>query len=127
MKREEGFIYPHILATILFFLLILGSMTIGLQKELASAELTISFYKKHHLLRMGLREAVSKTKRLCDQQNVDIDTEDGRVTLNSIVCDQKKLHIRMLVKVTTKDGVADQRELVLDWNTGAVIKWTLPE
>lgn len=129
MKSEEGFIYPHVLATILFFLLILGSMTNGFQNELKSAELTISFYKKQQLFRMGVSEAASKLNRICDQPNTHVDTEEGRVTLKQIGigCDQKKKHVHMLVGVKTKDGLADERELVMDGKTGEIMKWTIPD
>lgn len=127
MRNEEGLIYPHVLATILFFLLILGSMTIGMQNELKSAELTISFYKKQHLLRIGVSEAANKLNRICDQRDALVETEEGRVTLKRLACDQKKKLAHILVKVTTKDGLDDQRELVMDWETGEIIKWTLPK
>ncbi|MGG1697955.1 hypothetical protein [Bacillus zhangzhouensis] len=127
MKSEEGFIYPHVLATILFFLLILGSMTIGFQNELKSAELTISYYKKQQLFRMGVSEAASKLNRICDQQHAHVDTEEGRVTLKQIGCDQKKKLVHMLVGVKTKDGLADERELVMDWKTREIMKWTIPD
>ncbi|MEI4791386.1 competence type IV pilus minor pilin ComGG [Bacillus sp. FJAT-53060] len=128
MKSEKGFIYPHVLATILLFLLILGSMSIGLQKELKSTELTISFYKKQQLFRIGVSEAASKLNRICDQQKkAHVDTEEGRVTLKQIGCDQKKKLVCILIKVKTKDGLADERELVMDWKTGEIIKWTFPE
>lgn len=90
MKREDGFIYPHVFAVILLFLLILGSMTIGFQKELKSAELTISFYQKQQLFRMGLNEGANKLNRICDQQLSPIVTEEGRVTLKRIGCDHRK-------------------------------------
>ncbi|MBD3858844.1 hypothetical protein IEE86_03780 [Bacillus sp. 28A-2] len=125
MKSEEGFIYPHVLAAILFFLLILGSMTIGFQKELKSAEMTISFYKKQQLFRMGLSEATSKLNRSCDQQLTHLNTEEGLVTLKRTGCDQKKKIVHMLVGVQTKDGLAEERELMMDWETGEIMKWTI--
>ncbi|PCK20901.1 hypothetical protein CEY02_11145 [Bacillus pumilus] len=128
MKSEKGFIYPHVLAIILLFLLILGSMTIGFQKELKRTELTISFYKKQQLFRIGISEAASKLNRICDQQkDLHVDSEEGRVTLKQLGCDQKKKLVRILIKVKTKDGLADERELVMDWKTGEIIKWTFPE
>ncbi|MEK4050226.1 competence type IV pilus minor pilin ComGG [Bacillus pumilus] len=127
MKREGGFIYPHVLAAILFFLLILGSMTIGFQKELRSAELTISFYKKQQLFRVGASEAARTLHLLCEKQHTHIDTEEGRVTLKQMTCDQKKKRILMLVSVKTKDGLSDERELVLDWKTREIMKWANPE
>lgn len=127
MKREEGFIYPHVLAAILFFLLILGVMTMGFQKELRSAELTISFYKKQQLFRVGASEAARTFHRLCEKQQTPLDTEEGRVTLKKITCDQKKKRIHMLVSVKTKDGLSDKRELVLDWKTREIMKWANPE
>lgn len=127
MKREGGFIYPHVLGAILFFLLILGSMTIGFQKELRSAELTISFYKKQRLFRVGASEGARTLHRLCEKQDTHIDTEEGRVTLKQMTCDQKKKRILMLVSVKTKDGLSDERELVLDWKTREIMKWANPE
>ena len=127
MKREGGFIYPHVLAAILFLLLILGSLTIGFQKELRSAELTISFYKKQQLFRVGMSEAASKLPRMCEQQLSHIDTEEGRVTLKQMTCDQKKKRVIMFVTVETKDGLTDERELELDLKTGEIIKWANPD
>ncbi|AOZ90057.1 hypothetical protein BK049_15935 [Bacillus xiamenensis] len=127
MKSEEGFIYLHVLAAILFFLLILGSMTIGFQKELKSAEMTISFYKKQQLFRMGLSEAASKLNRSCDQQLTHLNTEEGLVTLKRAGCDQKKKIMHMLVGVQTKDGLAEERELMMDWETGEIMKWTISD
>ncbi|MGM5472671.1 hypothetical protein [Bacillus pumilus] len=123
MKREGGFIYPQVLAVILFFLLILGAVTIGFQKELRSAELTISFYKKQQLFRVGVSEAVRTLHHLCEKQHTPIDTEEGRVTLKQVTCDQKKNRISMLVSVKTKDGLLDERELVLDGQTGEIMRW----
>ncbi|WP_144493509.1 competence type IV pilus minor pilin ComGG [Bacillus pumilus] len=127
MKREGGFIYPQVLAAILFFLLILGAMTMGFQKELRSAELTISFYKKQQLFRVGASEAARTLHRLCEKQHTPIDTEEGRVTLKQVTCDQKKKHIHMLVSVKTKDGLSDERELVLNWKTREIMKWANSE
>lgn len=127
MKREGGFIYPHVLAAILFFLLILGAMTMGFQKELRSAELTISFYKKQQLFRVGASEAIRPIHHLCEKQQTHIHTEEGRVTLKQMTCDQKKKRIHMLVSVKTKDGLLDERELVLNWKTHEIMKWTNPE
>ncbi|MEK3939780.1 competence type IV pilus minor pilin ComGG [Bacillus sp. FSL R5-0431] len=127
MKREGGFIYPHVLAAILFFLLILGSMTIGFQKELRSAELMISFYKKQQLFRVGASEAARTLHLLCEKQHTHIHTEEGRVTLKQMTCDQKKKRILMLVSVKTKDGLSDELELVLDWKTREIMKWANPE
>ncbi|GLF89702.1 hypothetical protein Saga11_09610 [Bacillus safensis] len=127
MKREEGFIYPHVLAAILFFLLILGSITMGFQKELRSAELTISFYQKQQLFRVGVSEAASTLKRICEKQKTHIDTEEGRVTLKQMKCDQKKQLVLILVSVKTKAGLSDERELMLDWGTGEIMKWANPD
>lgn len=127
MKREEGFIYPHVLAATLFFLLILGTITIGVQKELRSAELIISFYKKQQLFRVGVGEAVSMVKRICEKQKIHLDTEEGRVTLKQIKCDQKKKIVLVLVNVKTKDGLSDERELMLDWKTGEIMRWANPD
>ncbi len=57
-------------------------VTMGFQKELRSAELTISFYKKQQLFRVGVSEAASSVKRICEKQKIHIDTEEGHVTLN---------------------------------------------
>ncbi|UYO34440.1 ComGG family competence protein [Bacillus zhangzhouensis] len=127
MKREEGFIYPHVLAAILYFLLILGAITIGFQKELRSAELTISFYKKQQLFRVGVSEAASMVKRICDKQKIHIVTEEGRVTLEQMKCDQKKKRVLVLVRVKTKDGLSDERELMLDLKTGEIMRWANPD
>ncbi|KMK70321.1 competence type IV pilus minor pilin ComGG [Bacillus safensis] len=127
MKREEGFIYPHVLAVILFFLLILGAITMGFQKELRSAELTISFYKKQHLFRVGVSEAASSVKRICEKQKIYIDTEEGHVTLKQMKCDQQKKRVLALVRVKTKDGLSDERELMLDWKTGEIMRWANPD
>lgn len=127
MKREEGFIYPHVLAAILFFLLILGAITIGFQKELRSAELTISFYKKQQLFRVGVSEAASKVERICEKQKTHIDTEEGRVTLKLMKCDRKKKLVLVLVNVKTKDGLSDERELMLDGQTGEIMRWANPD
>ncbi|MEY8695304.1 competence type IV pilus minor pilin ComGG [Bacillus safensis] len=127
MKREEGFIYPHVLAAILFFLLILGAITMGFQKELKSAELTISFYKKQQLFRVGVSEAASTVERICAEQKTHIDTEEGRVTLKRMKCDLKKKLVLVLVKVKTKDGLSDERELMLDWKTGEIMIWANPD
>ncbi|WOI39861.1 competence type IV pilus minor pilin ComGG [Bacillus altitudinis] len=123
MKREDGFIYPHVLAVILLFLLILGSMTIGFQKELKSAELTISFYQKQQLFRMGLIEAANKLNRICDQPLSPIVTEEGRVTLKRIGCDDRKKLVRLLVNIETKGGVTDERELEMNKETGEINQW----
>ncbi|KLV24628.1 competence type IV pilus minor pilin ComGG [Bacillus altitudinis] len=123
MKREDGFIYPHVLAVILLFLLILGSMTIGFQKELKSAELTISFYQKQQLFRMGLNEAANKLNLICDQPLSPIVTEEGRVTLKRIGCDDRKKLVRLLVNIETKGGVTDERELELNKETGEINQW----
>lgn len=123
MKREDGFIYPHVLAVILLFLLILGSMTIGFQKELKSAELTISFYQKQQLFRMGLNEAANKLNRICDQPLSPIFTEEGRVTLKRIGCDDRKKIVRLLVNIETKGGVTDERELEMNKETGEINQW----
>ncbi|OLP64593.1 hypothetical protein BACPU_25170 [Bacillus pumilus] len=123
MKNEKGFIYPHVLATILFFLLILGSMTIGLQKELASADLTISFYKKQHLMRSGVMEVSKNIHPKCNHYNDLVETEEGRVKLKLLKCDQKKKTIRVLISVKTKDGLADQRELTMDTQTKEILQW----
>ncbi|MCZ2738155.1 competence type IV pilus minor pilin ComGG [Bacillus safensis] len=127
MKREEGFIYPHVLAVILFFLLILGAITMGFQKELRSAELTISFYKKQQLFRVGVSEAASSVKRICEKQKVLIDTEEGHVILKQMKCDQKNKRVLVLVRVKTKDGLSDERELMLDWKTGEIMRWANPD
>lgn len=123
MKREDGFIYPHVFAVILLFLLILGSMTIGFQKELKSAELTISFYQKQQLFRMGLNEAATKLNRICDQPLSPIVTEEGRVTLKRIECDDRKKLVRLLIKIETKGGVTDERELEMNKETGEINQW----
>ncbi|MGN7858227.1 hypothetical protein [Bacillus sp. 22483] len=123
MKREDGFIYPHVLAVILLFLLILGSMTIGFQKELKSAELAISFYQKHQLFRLGLSEAANKLNRICDQPLSPIVTEEGRVTLKRIGCDDRKKLVRLLVNIETKGGVTDERELEMNKETGEINQW----
>ncbi|MBS4747865.1 competence type IV pilus minor pilin ComGG [Bacillus altitudinis] len=123
MKREDGFIYPHVLAVILLFLLILGSMTIGFQKELKSAELAISFYQKHQLFRLGLSEAANKLNRICDQPLSPIVTEEGRVTLKRIGCDDRKKLVRLLVNIETKGGVTDERELEVNKETGEINQW----
>ncbi|WP_342494816.1 competence type IV pilus minor pilin ComGG [Bacillus sp. FSL K6-0046] len=123
MKREDGFIYPHVLAVILLFLLILGSMTIGFQKELKSAELTISFYQKQQLFRMGLNEAANKLNLICDQPLSPIVTEEGRVTLKRIGCDDRKKLVRLLVNIETKGGVTDERELEMNKETGEINQW----
>ncbi|KQU10498.1 hypothetical protein ASG46_12290 [Bacillus sp. Leaf49] len=123
MKREDGFIYPHVLAVILLFLLILGSMTIGFQKELKSAELTISFYQKQQLFRLGLSEAANKLNRICDQPLSPIVTEEGRVTLKRIGCDDRKKLVRLLVNIETKGGVTDERELEMNKETGEINQW----
>ncbi|WP_305960299.1 competence type IV pilus minor pilin ComGG [Bacillus safensis] len=127
MKREEGFIYPHVLAVILFFFLILGAITMGFQKELRSAELTISFYKKQQLFRVGVSEAASSVKRICEKQKVHIDTEEGHVILKQMKCDQKNKRVLVLVRVKTKDGLSDERELMLDWKTGEIMRWANPD
>ncbi|BBP90693.1 hypothetical protein BsIDN1_43110 [Bacillus safensis] len=62
----------------------------GFQKELKSAELTISFYKKQQLFRVGVSEAASTVERICAEQKTHIDTEEGRVTLKRMKCDLKK-------------------------------------
>lgn len=49
----------------------------GFQKELKSAELTISFYKKQQLFRVGVSEAASTVERICAKQKTHIDTEEG--------------------------------------------------
>ncbi|MEC1183940.1 competence type IV pilus minor pilin ComGG [Bacillus altitudinis] len=123
MKREDGFIYPHVLAVILLFLLILGSMTIGFQKELKSAELTISFYQKQQLFRLGLSESANKLNRICDQPLSPIVTEEGRVTLKRIGCDDRKKIVRLLVNIETKGGVTDERELEMNKETGEINQW----
>ncbi|KJF48043.1 MULTISPECIES: competence type IV pilus minor pilin ComGG [Bacillus] len=123
MKREDGFIYPHVFAVILLFLLILGSMTIGFQKELKSAELTISFYQKQQLFRLGLSEAANKLNRICDQPLSPIVTEEGRVTLKRIGCDDRKKLVRLLVNIETKGGVTDERELEMNKETGEINQW----
>ncbi|KKK10246.1 competence type IV pilus minor pilin ComGG [Bacillus sp. L_1B0_12] len=123
MKREDGFIYPHVLAVILLFLLILGSMTIGFQKELKSAELAISFYQKQQLFRLGLSEAANKLNRICDQPLSPIVTEEGRVTLKRIGCDDRKKLVRLLVNIETKGGVTDERELKMNKETGEINQW----
>ncbi|MBU8968500.1 hypothetical protein KSS88_06575 [Bacillus altitudinis] len=123
MKREDGFIYPHVLAVILLFLLILGSMTIGFQKELKSAELAISFYQKHQLFRLGLSEAANKLNRICDQPLSPIVTEEGRVTLKRFGCDDRKKLVRLLVNIETKGGVTDERELEVNKETGEINQW----
>ncbi|CVM16751.1 Uncharacterised protein [Streptococcus pneumoniae] len=123
MKREDGFIYPHVLAVILLFLLILGSMTIGFQKELKSAELTISFYQKQQLFRMGLNEAANKLNLICDQRLSPIVTEEGRVTLKRIGCDHRKKIVRLLVNIETNGGVTDERELEMNKETGEINQW----
>ncbi|UQZ93515.1 competence type IV pilus minor pilin ComGG [Bacillus safensis] len=127
MKREEGFIYPHVLSAILFFLLILGAITIGFQKELRSAELTISFYKKQQLFRVGMSEAASTVERICEKKKTHIDTEEGRVTLKQMKCDRKKKLVLVLVKVKIKDGLSDERELMLDGQTGEIVRWENPD
>nr|WP_206760282.1 competence type IV pilus minor pilin ComGG [Bacillus xiamenensis] len=98
-------------------------MTTGFQKELKSAELTISFYQKQQLFRMGVSEAASKLNRRCDQQMSRVDTEEGHVTLKPTGCDKKKQLVRLLVSVKTKDGLSDERELEMDWKTGEINKW----
>ncbi|WMT30590.1 competence type IV pilus minor pilin ComGG [Bacillus aerius] len=123
MKREEGFIYPHVLAVILLFLLVLGSMAIGFQKELKSAELTISFYQKQQLFRLGLIEAANKLNRICDQPLSPIVTEEGRVTLKRMGCDDRKKLVRLLVNIETKGGVTDERELEMNKETGEINEW----
>ncbi|MDI0272995.1 competence type IV pilus minor pilin ComGG [Bacillus safensis] len=127
MKREEGFIYPHVLSAILFFLLILGAITIGFQKELRSAELTISFYKKQQLFRVGMSEAASTVEHICEKKKTHIDTEEGRVTLKQMKCDQQKKFVIVLVNVKTKDGLSDERELMLDGQTGEIMRWENPD
>jgi len=99
----------------------------GFQKELKSAGLTISFYQKQQLFRVGVSEAASTVKRICEKQKIHIDTEEGRVTLKRMKCDQKKQHVFVLVSVKTKDGLSDERELMLDWRTGEIMKWANPE
>ncbi|WP_156060780.1 competence type IV pilus minor pilin ComGG [Bacillus altitudinis] len=123
MKREDGFIYPHVLAVILLFLLILGSMTIGFQKELKSAELTISFYQKQQLFRLGLSESANKLNCICDQPLSPIVTEEGRVTVKRIGCDDRKKIVRLLVNIETKGGVTDERELEMNKETGEINQW----
>ena len=123
MKREDGFIYPHVLAIIFLFLLILGSLTIGFQKELKSAELTISFYQKQQLFRMGLNEAATKLNRICDQPLSPIVTQEGRVTLKRIGCDQRKKLVHLLVNIETKGDVTDERELEMNMETGEINQW----
>nr|WP_206677448.1 competence type IV pilus minor pilin ComGG [Bacillus altitudinis] len=103
--------------------MILGSMTIGFQKELKSAELTISFYQKQQLFRMGLNEAANKLNRICDQQLSPIVTEEGRVTLKRIGCDHRKKIVRLLVNIETKGGVTDERELEMNKETGEINQW----
>ncbi|MDM5320630.1 competence type IV pilus minor pilin ComGG [Bacillus altitudinis] len=127
MKREGGFIYPQVLAAILFFLFILGAMTMGFQKEMRSAELTISFYKKQQLFRIGASEAARTLHHLCEKQQTYIHTEEGRVTVKQLTCDQKKKRISMLVSVKTKDGLSDERELVLNGKTREIMKWANSE
>ncbi|OYN65261.1 competence type IV pilus minor pilin ComGG [Bacillus safensis] len=127
MKREEGFIYPHVLSAILFFLLILGAITIGFQKELRSAELTISFYKKQQLFRVGMSEAASTVERICEKKKTHIDTEEGRVTLKQMKCDQQKKFVLVLVNVKTKDGLSEERELMLDGQAGEIVRWANPD
>ncbi|MBU4621272.1 competence type IV pilus minor pilin ComGG [Bacillus sp. GG161] len=123
MKREDGFIYPHVLAVILLFLLILGSITNGFQKELKSAELTISFYQKQQLFRLGLSEAANKLNCICDQPLSPIVTEEGRVTVKRIGCDDRKKIVRLLVNIETKGGVTDERELEMNKETGEINQW----
>ncbi|VWA42031.1 conserved hypothetical protein, partial [Bacillus altitudinis] len=123
VKREDGFIYPHVLAVILLFLLILGSMTIGFQKELKSAELTISFYQKQQLFRLGLSESANKLNCICDQPLSPIVTEEGRVTVKRIGCDDRKKIVRLLVNIETKGGVTDERELEMNKETGEINQW----
>lgn len=99
----------------------------GFQKELRSAELTISFYQKQQLFRVGVSEAASTLKRICEKQKTHIDTEEGRVTLKQMKCDQKKQLVLILVSVKTKAGLSDERELMLDWGTGEIMKWANPD
>lgn len=99
----------------------------GFQKELRSAELAISFYKKQQLVRIGVSEAASTVERICEKQKIHIDTEEGRVTLKRMKCDQKKKLVLVLVKVKTKDGLSDERELMLYWKTGEIMRWANPE
>ncbi len=99
----------------------------GFQKELRSAELTISFYKKQQLFRVGVSEAASSVKRICEKQKVLIDTEEGHVILKQMKCDQKNKRVLVLVRVKTKDGLSDERELMLDWKTGEIMRWANPD
>nr|WP_285851167.1 competence type IV pilus minor pilin ComGG [Bacillus altitudinis] len=103
--------------------MILGSMTIGFQKELKSAELAISFYQKQQLFRLGLSEAANKLNRICDQPLSPIVTEEGRVTLKRIGCDDRKKLVRLLVNIETKGGVTDERELEMNKETGEINQW----
>nr|WP_249117709.1 competence type IV pilus minor pilin ComGG [Bacillus safensis] len=107
--------------------MILGAITMGFQKELRSAELTISFYKKQQLFRVGVSEAATKVKRICEKRKVHIDTEEGHVTLKQMKCDQQKKRVLALVRVKTKDGLSDERELMLDWKTGEIMRWANPD
>nr|WP_206762083.1 competence type IV pilus minor pilin ComGG [Bacillus safensis] len=106
--------------------MILGAITIGFQKELRSAELTISFYKKQQLFRVGMSEAASTVERICEKKKTHIDTEEGRVTLKQMKCDQQKKFVIVLVNVKTKDGLSDERELMLDGQTGEIMRWANP-
>ncbi|MFB8735160.1 hypothetical protein ACEQPO_18980 [Bacillus sp. SL00103] len=77
-------------------------MTMGFQKELRSAELTISFYKNSGFSGWGVSEAIRPIHHLCEKQQTHIHTEEGRVTLRQMTCDQKKKRIHMLVSVKTR-------------------------
>lgn len=99
----------------------------GFQKELRSAELTIYFYKKQQLFRVGVSEAANSVKRICEKQKVHIDTEEGHVILKQMKCDQKNKRVLVLVRVKTKDGLSDERELMLDWKTGEIMRWANPD
>ena len=89
MKREGGFIYPHVLAVILYFIdARLDDHWVSKRVEKCRAH--DFFYQKQQLFRMGLNEAANKLNRICDQQLSPIVTEEGRVTLKRIGCDHRK-------------------------------------
>lgn len=49
------------------------------------------------------------------------------MTLKRMKCDLKKKLVLVLVKVNTKDGLSDERELMLDWKTGEIMIWANPD
>ncbi|WP_353855254.1 competence type IV pilus minor pilin ComGG [Bacillus sp. Bos-x628] len=100
-------------------------MTISIQKEQTSAVLTISFYKKQHLLRVGVSDVIRHLDHFCDQRDYHLERKEGNVTIQRLACDQKKKRIHVSISVRTKDGLADKREMMFDWQSREIVKWTI--